>query len=305
MPILSKRLGANQGTRNKVLVGLVLTTLLAMILGLYIANRSPSKEGLHQAKLTYRANTPTKPITDQYEQQIQHGQQYLLSRIDQIPPFERLIMDSLQRKYGLDPQFNGAVKPIEFVAGRGASPDEFAADRRIAYPDQLIKRLPPNVTDPPTLMDIMAVNCDHIPLSVDFNKLIQTNFDLGGYYLTHVMFALQRMRENSCSYFSAQDETQLRDKVAQGMLALINQPDTIPDLRYESVAFLLDMGRSDLVQPAWIAQIASEQQTGGGWRPDNIRPNTDHASMLALWSLLEYTRPNAPYEPMIHHPGRQ
>jgi len=216
----------------------------------------------------------------------------------------RMVMDYLQRKYGLDPVFNAAITPIGIKAkGGDDDPREILSERRIAYPNQLVRNLSKGITDPVGVMDLEAINCDHISLPKDYDTIVAANLNRGGYYLTHVVFALQRMHENGCNFFSKQQDTALREQAAQGMFIIINDPATTPDLRSESVAFLLDMGRRDLVQPTWITQIASEQLPNGGWQSGGNDPDADHATILALWSLLQYTYPNAPNEPMIRRPG--
>lgn len=238
------------------------------------------------------------------EQATERAQHYLTDRLNQIPPIERLILDYLQRKYGLDRRFSATVTPITFAEQSGEDPDEYAALRRIAYPNDLVDKLSPRLTDPVTLMNITAANCDHIPLPKDFKNLPETNIDKGGYFLTHVMFALKMMKDNSCSYYSEADTTKISNQVAEKTTALITRADTIPDLRYEAIAFLLDSGRRDLVQEAWMGQIIAEQQPDGGWRLDKLQPNSDHTTMLALWALLAYTQPDVANEAMIRRPAK-
>lgn len=244
-----------------------------------------------------------KPITGQYADQINKSQQYLVANLGKVGPFERLLLDYLQRAFSLNTQFNGSVKAISPpVKGDGEDPLQFKVLRRIAYPNQLVDKLPDTKDDSISQMIMEATYCDRIKLSSDFAQLIDSNIKAGGYNMTHVEFSLHLMQDNKCAYFSYQEDQQVRDQIAPLMIELINHTDTKPDLRYESIAYLMDMGRRDLIQDNWIKQIALEQQADGSWDLEkNVKDANGHTTILAIWALLEYSNTNLPYTPMIRH----
>lgn len=238
-----------------------------------------------------------------YSATLTRGQENLVRSITQIAPFERLILDYLQRKYGLSQDLSASHTPIyPPVQGQGENLEQFLVFRRISYPDDLIRTLPTVVNDPIDKMMMAAAYCDRIKLPKDFVPLVRSNLAVGGYNLTHVIFAMKLLNDNGCAVPGIQNSN-FRNEIATKVQTLITDPSTAADLRYEAIAFLIDMGRVDLVQPSWISQIVSEQQIDGGWKQSQEAPTTsDHATILAFWALLQYTHPNAPNEPMIRRP---
>lgn len=241
--------------------------------------------------------------TEQYEASIQKGLDYLNNNAGKVSGLQWLLLDYLQRKFDLDPVFGAGNRTIQPPATEPEATD-FNIHRRIAYPDQLINRLPNSGLTPMRQMMAMATHCDHIPLPKDFKALLEQNIAAGGYDLTHVAYGLERLKENSCA-FSLKEDQQLREQVALRMARLVTSPDITLDLRYEAIAFLMHIGRRDLVQRQWLDQIVSEQQATGSWQATaGADEPSDHATLVALWALLEYTRPNAPDEPVLRRPNR-
>jgi hypothetical protein len=234
------------------------------------------------------------------EQAITKGLSYLRHTSDTVSPFQWLLLDYLQRKFELDPFFSASGKTIEPPTGR-FDVVEFNIQTRIAYPDKLINSLPIEGASPMRQMVMAATHCDYIPLSPNFDKLLQKNIESGGYDLTHVAYSLERMKENGCALPAEQN---IRSLVAKRIAALITDKQTSRDLRYESVALLMHMHRRDLVKPQWIDQIVTEQQPSGGWKVNlSDEGSNDHATVLALWALLEYMNPDAPNEPVLRRPA--
>ncbi len=234
-----------------------------------------------------------------------HGLDYVDKSPD-VSPVQWLLMDYLARKFELDSKFLAANRNFQLPTEPQAAA-EFQTYRRIAYPDQLVDSLPSD-NDPTNRMVMEALHCDHIPLPADFTQLIQSNTDAGGYQLTHVAFSLERMNENGCPLPADQDQ-KLRDQLKVGMVDIIDNPNTDPetgtgpDLRYEALAMLMHIGYRDQVKQSWIEQIIKEQSSDGGWKNRfDATEDNDHATVLALWALLEYSQPGVASEPMLHHP---
>lgn len=245
------------------------------------------------------------PADKQPDTAIHKGLDYEKAHISSILPDIRLMFDYLERKYGIDQVFSAATTPILSPAiAQGQDPAQFMALRRIAYPDSLVTSLPDAQGDTQSQMLMAAANCDHIALPADYKDLVEHNLISGKYDLTHVELALKLLTENNCAYFTSPEIKDVRDRVAAGMAKLAANPETKADLRYESIALLLDMGRSDLVPHSWLLQIISEQLPTGGWS-DSRGSNTpnDHTTLLAVWTLLQLSHPTAPNEPMIRRPN--
>lgn len=231
------------------------------------------------------------------EQAITKAQQYLLDNSESITPQVRIFLDFLHRKFALNEKFSGQISPINTSDPEKGVEFELLALRRIAYKDSLITDLGPN----PTLL-ARGANCDHIPLPSNISSVLQQEIDKGEYELTHAALSMQFMEELGCTVENADA---LWTQAINGMTKMVSDEKIQPDLRYECFAFLLYMGYQDSVKLEWINQIIPEQLLDGGWaiEHNDIKSN-DHSTLLALWALLEYSRPNTPDEPLIRRPGR-
>ncbi len=241
--------------------------------------------------------------SDKYESSIGRSREYLDKTYAQIPPSYQLFLDYLDRKYDLGNQFKASARNLQPPLDPTLLA-EFKVYQRITYPNELVSTLPLTPTDSMSLMMMEALYCDRIPLPPNFDQLVQSNVNKGKYFLTHAAFSLQRMQENGCNYFTAEQSQYLRLTLASAMTKIVTEPTTAPDLRYETIAFLTDAGRQDLISRAWIDQIVTEQRSDGGWKPTTSKGHSSpHATMLALWALLGYTRSDMPDNPMIRRPS--
>lgn len=248
------------------------------------------------------ANYHHKQLSDQptTDQSLTKGLNYL-DHSNKVSPLQWLLMDYLARKFDLDSKFLAANRQFQPPTEPQATV-EYQVYKRIAFPDQLVDTLPPSDNDPTNRMVVAALHCDHIPLPADFAQLLQSNADAGDYQLTHVAFSLERMNENGCPLPEDQDQ-KLRQQLKTGLLSIIQNSQTIPDLRYEALAMLMHIGFRNEVKQPWIDQVVREQSDDGGWQDRADSPSNDHATVLAIWAILEYSRPDAPPEPMLHHPA--
>lgn len=291
-------MGARAG--KKILIVVCIGLLIAASTSLVSSIRSPDCHSL---------KTPTektvKSLDKQrrkcYEKSVERGLDYLDRNSGQVSPLQWLILDYLDRKFSLGPRFEFAKRHIQ-PPNEALDAEDFKIHKRIAQPDQLVDKLPYEEAPPIRKMMMAATHCDHIPLPRDYEQLLQQNLELGDYNMTHVSYSLERMQENGCSLPKEQD-SELRDTVSARMAELIKKTDAKAELRYEAVAFLINMGRPELITTDMVDKIVTEQQADGGWKISNDSPaSSDHATVLALWALLEYSQPNAPKVPVIRRP---
>lgn len=238
------------------------------------------------------------------EQAIQRAQEYLVGSINTIGTSERIFLSYLQRKFDLPGTLGTEGPPIDLYEDPRTYPAEIHFLARIAYPDRVVT-VPPKyeLDDGVKVTNIYSANCDHLALPANYWRTVEQNVAAGGYYLAHVPLAFVLMKDNGCTLIPGAED--INNKALQELVRLADDPKTIADLRYEAVAFLLLSGKNDLVQPRWIDKIISEQREDGGWSKEvGGNKNDPHSTLLALWSLLEYSRPNTPNEPLIRRPTK-
>lgn len=252
------------------------------------------------------ASLETLQYTDTAQgRSLRRGVNYLQARVTKIPSFERLMLDYLQRKYGLPQVFSASKTPITSpTKDQQEDPAQYQAFQRIAYPNSLVKSLPPAPDDNMSEMMLQAANCDHIPLPTHFVDTVNQNLAAGQYNLTHVAFALRLVTDNGCNYFSPEQTRAISDQTVQGMQQLTGNSNISADLRYEAAAFLYETGQSDLVSQSVLENIVAKQLPNGSWsQSGNDTQPRDHTTLLAIWALLAANDPNAPNEPMIRRPN--
>jgi len=91
--------------------------------------------------------------------------------------------------------------------------------------------------------------------------------------------------------------------LARHIAALVINPTTGPDLRYEAVAFLLHMDRRDLVQVKWLDQIATRAAAGWCWKYITGEGGAMTRHHHGCWALLQTARPDAHDEPVLRRPS--
>ncbi len=239
------------------------------------------------------------------EKAIQKAQDHLVVRISFAGTSERIFFSYLQRKFDLPAVLGTQGPPMDLHEDPMTYPEQTHFLARIAYPDRVVN-LPPNkagLDDNAKITNIYSVNCDVMPLPNNFWATMKQSVTLGDYYMAHVALALAFMKDNDC--LVPPIAADMKSEVEQNMVKLADNPATIADLRYEAIAFLYLSGRSDLVKSNWIDQIVSEQRQDGGWSEKIGGTKVDyHATLLALWALLEYSRPDTAYEPLIQRPAK-
>jgi hypothetical protein len=260
---------------------------------------------VHHRQIRHAAAVQQKQFDNQSNEQksIIRAQEYLKSSIGKVGVEQRLMLDYLQRKYDLDESLGAVQSPFQITESPRTYPQEVNFLARISFPDKIVNMPPRSVVDGPALTNIYSANCDHMALPANFWPTMEQNYQAGGYSLTHVALALAFMKDNSCQIPTAHSD--LRSKVIAGMAKLASNPATNPDLRYEAIAFLGLSGSADQIESAWTDSITTEQKKEGNWIDSTDPQNSDHTTVLALWALLEYSKPNVPYEPFIHHPAQQ
>lgn len=216
-------------------------------------------------------------------------------------PLHRLLFDYLQRAYNLRSELSVASSPLQIPIKQTQQSVELQYLARIAFPDKAFTEPPVVPVEGVSLTNIYASHCDKIALPADYWTLMRSQYEQGGYYLTHVALAFRFMKDNNCDI--PDDAKVLESQVNRGMVAIAADPASLADLRYEAIALLLLSGSRSDVKQEWINQIASEQLPDGSWALQLGGTSNDHTTLLAMWALLQYSRPDVEYQPLIRHPA--
>lgn len=275
--------------------------VLIVLLGgvsVFVARHTTSTR-LSDAKVQAISNQPISQHDIQAS--ITRGTAYLRANIGQVQPYQRLILDFLQRKFQLDSKFNAQVTPIAADAAGTTQTAQYQALQRIAYPNELVTSLPSFDNSMDTMVTY-AANCDHIAFPSDYETVLAHNLQAGNYNTTHVLFAFGFMQDNNCPV--PHDWRLLERQAQQRTINLAANPNLDQDLHYEAIVFTEAYGNRATVQPSWIRQIITDQHNDGSWgEAAHTVSAQDHQTVLALWALLEYAHPHAAKTPMIRRPG--
>lgn len=288
--------------RTLILLTLVVAAVVCAIYGLVWAqDQSMERERVEQSE---KLRIESYNNLSKEEKAILRAETYVADSIHITDTSERIFFSYLQRKYDLGNKIGVSGPPMDLHEDPRTYPEHLHFLARVAYPDRIVNTGPKQseLDDPIKITNIYSANCDHLTLPPNFWPSMEKSIQDGSYYLTHVALAFEFMKDNGCALHpTAQD---MSNRVNEGMVKLADDPGTVADLRYEAVAFLLMRGEDDLVKPEWINQIVEEQREDGGWTEKvGGSKNSPHATLLAMWSLLEYSRPNTPDEPLIRRPS--
>jgi hypothetical protein len=237
------------------------------------------------------------------EKALAKAQNYLKGTINNVQPAQILFLEYLQRRFKLDDSLGVSKTPIPINKNPVIYPQEINFLARIAYPNEIVNEPPKDVIDGIALTNLYSANCDHIAFPNNFWSTMESNYKAGGYYLTHNALAFAFMKDNGCDVPT--ERSDLLSRTIEGMTVLASDPNTTPDLRYEAIAFLGLSGRGDLIESDWMDKVITEQKEDGSWSNPEDTKNHDHTTVLGMWALLEYSRPNTPHEPLIHRPSGQ
>ena len=162
-------------------------------------------------------------------------------------------------------------------------------NEKFSIPDHILDRQSKLPIDGTTLQ---ALYCDRWSSfnPGSFLHRVDTDISLKGYYLTHALIALMFVKENNC--LGCEGALLLEQKAVIGCLDLLFTATEFDDLTIEAVTILQYAGYHHLIKCEWIQEIISAQQDDGGWLwSKQHEVSHTHTSVLALWSLLEYTNP--------------
>ena len=220
---------------------------------------------------------------------VARGLEYLADPKTEAHPLQLLALDYLQERFGLEPRFRLDERSLKFKFK--ADEETFRAYRRLMDPtDPFIPDLTPFARE---RMMRLALHCDKLDATAvaELEPLVVRLSQGTPYEVTHAAVALRLSSNNGCT-LPTLGSPESRRAFAVRLVGLMKDRSSIPDLRYEAMVAASLLGFSDLVPERLYLQLLNEQQADGGWRATNLtRASSDHATMLAVWALLEKTDP--------------
>jgi len=239
------------------------------------------------------------PSPDKIEAALQRGVHYFTARGLNVKRTDvAMLIDIIGRHfhYPLSPHSakayinaNPALESAYFKCYETAFADRHTIDGYT--PEQSMQYLNSNVES----MDgrtAWSMYCRQFPLPDYFVALLQAKAQLGGYELTHAALQYQCARFNGCLEGNTPNEKLLEQQLLTGLQAIAQTaPPQFPDndIRIEAMVMLYYMGHPELVNPEWLNWVLSIQLPNGGWSEfSNDTATGDHATILALWLLLEH-----------------
>ncbi len=204
-----------------------------------------------------------------------------------------------------DPSWAGLVNymhrrfriPLEVRSPSGAGQDSSPMARIFARIDDPAATIPKQeIADLEHVVDRItasALHCDRITLPPNWVEILGKASRAGGYALTHAALASRWTVENGCL-----DEAAVAGLQSEQIGLLVDFVDkrrqwsaryeAATDMWFEAVVMLYYLDAGSQVRREWIREILKLQRSDGGWArtPREDRSDT-HASVLALWALLE------------------
>jgi len=209
-----------------------------------------------------------------------------------------LFLGAVRRRHGLE-GFEEAASEYDRLRKEAQPVPDFRALRRILFPETTFERDEvPTLTDDVNRIFVPALYCDRFTAPLSYRRELIAAEKKGGYYLTHVGLALIFLESLGCeSPFP--DPAAFRERVCLRMAELLQPGDGVTDLELEAAAFLLTMGRHDLVDDVFLETTLRHQLPDGGWAFESPIASNWHASAMGLWTLLEVRNAGRAKVPLI------
>lgn len=155
-------------------------------------------------------------------------------------------------------------------------------------------------------MDALTIISMHFNYFINDTAEIIKSIDIlsnkNSYFLTHAFFQLINLQNSSISTTFNERLNFLIQNYLPKMVSLLiksNPKNNLKvtndaDLYYETMAFLLFSNSENIVKKTDIEAICALQNEDGGWSNSTkyITKSNHHASVLALWALLQYKTKN-------------
>ncbi|MGH0033771.1 MAG: hypothetical protein ACQGVK_01945 [Myxococcota bacterium] len=234
------------------------------------------------------------------EAALARGLGYFASEVSQVDPGWANLFGYMHRRFGLE-AWNASGAALHEVPLDQARPEMAAVFRRLVDPSAGISAA--RIAALPAVIDRITatgLHCDRIGLPRDWVSVLSEASRLGGYALTHAAVAGEWSVENGCiprteiGPLQAVQIDRLTDLASDAKPLDRDAPGSL-DRWVEALVTLHYLGAGERVPAHWVKALVAAQRSDGGW-PNRPRAATSdpHTTALALWVLLEATRPGTP-----------
>ncbi len=152
------------------------------------------------------------------------------------------------------------------------------------------------------LQQLMAwsINASTCKPDKTFSDMLWQYSRSGGRDLTHAALCLAWLQEQSMTT-AVENADSLQRYQISSLTSLAQAEGYNTDTGLEALIGLIRLGRSRDIQPEWIAAVLQAQHADGGWpRTTEANESSDmHATLLALWVLLDYSHEGHAARPWI------
>jgi hypothetical protein len=222
----------------------------------------------------------------------QRAADYLRSRGTAIDPAVPFTLDYLSRRFGLAP----FAEQVVYARAEATRSPDLAALLPLLGDD------PGDVPSSDSRFQArlqQALRCAQMDTAGRDALLAAIEEDLGGshYLVSHAAIALQWMRELRC--VPTDRDADLAARAVDGLALMAGTGPASEEPALQAIALLTYIAPDRLPERDVVVAVIEAQRPDGSWARDGDAPHDiDHATMLALWFLLEVSGSPARDVPM-------
>ena len=206
-----------------------------------------------------------------------------------------IIYNYLERKFNA-PSISNTEKYIENIeANKRKYPKLFPFLRLVQSDLKITKNQLQDISNPMNKLLAAAIWSDQVPLYDNYIEDMKHHLTLGDYYMTHVYFGIQFLKEHR-NPICKTDKFKELEKESTRLLKIYVKDHPYPvDITIEALVFLAYTNQGEkLVTEEIINQILDIQLKNGAWYySKDKKVEEQHTVILAMWLLYEYRYPEA------------
>lgn len=203
--------------------------------------------------------------------------QYVQRKFDLSPISERKLADEITKNHPFYPF-------LTLVPGSNVSVDSTVFAKANGNIDRLT---------------LKSIYCNDFSIPESFTDSLLHAASKGKYSLTHSLWCIQILEENSC-YKTLRNSDQTKNAIVEKVYDLVAKSGFMDDIAIEAMCFLYGAGNKSMVKSEWVNIMLSHQASDGGfYRTAKNSITNSKTTVLALWCMLETKTKGKKSEPWI------